>query len=124
MTSSISENKFNNVFCLVVVSIILSSCSTTGYQTARHNGKLYYIPERCKTYNYNFYSDTIYCRDKGTLTGQTVEPVSEQQAQAYRDQEQKNKEAWAEINQSIKNSTPKTTNCYRTYGGGMNCTTY
>jgi len=41
---------------VVVFTIILGSifggCASTGYITAPHNGKLYYVPKNCGHYKY------------------------------------------------------------------------
>lgn len=113
---------------IIIVFTGLTACSTVGYQTARHNGKLYYIPENCEQYSYSFNdSDRIQCVHNGIPTGQVLLPADPAQVDAYLRQEQENRKAWDEINQNLQKMGPKTTNtnCYNV-GSMLSCnsTTY
>lgn len=104
--------------------LILTGCSTVGYQTAGHNGKTYYIPAQCEKYSYSYADpDTLYCYHKGIATGQIVTPADSQQVENYYRQQEANRQAWADVNESLKKLAPKTTNtnCYN-YGYAVNCT--
>lgn len=109
--------------------IVLTGCaSTTGLKTAGHNGKLYYIPPQCETYNfYNEDPDTLHCMHQGNYTGRTLQPADEQQVRHHIYQQEMNRRAAESINQNMKNMMPKTTNtnCYN-IGSMLNCqsTTY
>lgn len=109
---------------LLLGLLFLTGCSTVGYQTALHNGKVYYIPPQCSKYSYSYSDpDTIHCVHNGVLTGQTLTPADSQQVESYRLQQQANRQAWADLNESLRQSTPKTTNCYN-FGYTVSCTTY
>ncbi|MER8280485.1 hypothetical protein [Acinetobacter baumannii] len=60
-------------------------------------------------------------------TGQVVTPADSAQIESYQMQQQANKQAWNDINESLQKMAPKTTNtnCY-SYGYAVNCssTTY
>ena len=114
-----------HVFTLL---LLLTGCSTVGYQTAPHNGKIYYIPPQCKQYSYSYSDpDTLYCLHNGVSTGQIVTPADSSQIESYRIQQENNRQALNDLNESLRNMTPKTTNtnCYN-YGYAVNCnsTTY
>ena len=115
-------------YLLLVNLIILTGCSTVGYGTARHNGKLYYFPPNCKQFSYSYSdTDTLYCQHNGMATGQVITPADSAQIEAYQMQQQANKQAWNDLNESLQKMAPKTTNtnCYN-YGYAVNCssTTY
>lgn len=117
-----------NIILFSLILFGLAACATTGYQTAAHNGKLYYIPSNCKKYSYQYSdTDTLYCYDNGAPTGVILTPADSEQIEAYRLQQEANRKAWDDINESLKNLGPKTTttNCYN-YGYAVNCssTTY
>ena len=50
-------------------------------------------------------------------------PADSQQVENYYIQREANRKAWADLNESLKNLAPKTTNtnCYN-YGYAVNCT--
>jgi hypothetical protein len=111
-------------YYLLASLLILTGCSSVGYQTASHNGKLYYIPPQCEKYSYSYSDpDTLYCYHKGVATGGVITPADSDQIENYRIQQEANRQALANLNESLKNSTPKTTNtnCYN-YGYAVNCT--
>ncbi len=123
---------------LVLVSILffgcaLTSCTSTGYAVADHNGKTYYIPKNCKKYDYTYDDpDTIYCHYKGKRTGQYLRPANPSDVYAH---QQRQAAGWASVNESLKNlnenlqqqnqqNRPRSTNCMNLGFGQVSCTTY
>lgn len=103
-------------FSTLLISIIVSGCSTTGFSTADHNGLMYYFPENCSKYYYSYSNpNELHCLHNGELTGQSIYPASQEQISNYRSQQD-------ELDRILK-GLPKTTytNCYKIYGGS-NCT--
>lgn len=107
----------------LLIPLVLNACSSTGYHTANHNGKMYYFPPKCSKYTYsNNDRDTLYCYDKGVHTGAFITPATQAELQSYYTQQDANQKAWTELNQTLKNSAPKTTytNCFNS-GYNINC---
>ena len=117
--------KNNILICLFIVGFGLSGCTTKGFGTAGHNGKLYYFPVNCGDYSYSYTNpDELYCINNGVNTGQRLKPADNQQIQSFRYQQQKNKNDWNELNKAIKSMTPKrtNTNCYSFDSYSIDCT--
>jgi hypothetical protein len=114
-----------NILLILPIIFTVVACSTTGYQTAPHNGKVYYIPPNCPKYQYKLNDpDTLYCFDKqGNQTSGILTPASNEQVQLHLMQQEANRRAWEDINNTIKQATPKTTNCYN-IAGMLSCSTY
>ena len=115
-------------YLLLISLLVLTGCTSVGYGTANHNGKVYYFPPNCETFKFAKEDpDSLYCHHKGQYTGQIITPADRSQIEAYRIQQEANRRAWDDFNQSLKEMSPKTTNtnCYN-YGYMVNCssTTY
>lgn len=111
------------------ISLFLASCSSTGYKIAPHNGKYYYIPEKCEQYRHdNLGSDEIKCVHKGQLTGQSLWPANRDDVAAYQKSESEAiNDALRNLNESSRRrqeNRPKTTNCMNLGYGQISCTTY
>jgi len=119
-------------FALVVtifIGTMFHGCSSTGYNTANHNGKLYYFPENCSHFRYSYANpDELYCiGSDGEETGRILEPADSEQVQNYRYQQEQNQKAWDGLNHSLEKMNenlqkqneammPKTYNVYHHYG--------
>lgn len=115
---------------LLVLSfqILLIGCTTHGFGTAGHNGKLYYFPEGCETYAYSYQvPDALHCKHNGNLTGQILQPADAQQRANHKYQNERSQQSYKNLRETLKDMTPKTTHtrCYN-YGVTIDCnsTTY
>jgi len=111
-------------YLILLVGIIVSGCSSTGFKTANHNGLMYYFPKNCSQYKYSYSEpNELHCFHGGQITGQIIHPASQEQISNHRYQEAQKEKAWDDINRSLEKMAPKTTNtnCYNTFGG-INCT--
>ncbi len=91
------------IVCSVVLSFFLSGCATSGFGTARHNGKLYYFPENCSQFRYSYSNpDELHCvGDNGQLTGVVLHPADAQQMANYKYQKEQEQKAWDSLNHSL-----------------------
>lgn len=88
---------------LSLIAIIFSGCSSRGYVTANHNGKMYWNPGNCNQYRYyNSNPDNLHCMKDGVETGQILTPASSSQIQAYYQKQQADQQAWDSLNRSIQ----------------------
>ena len=123
------KNLSNTLVFAIFIGIIFQGCSSTGYNTANHNGKLYYFPENCSHFRYSYANpDELHCiGSDGELTGQVIEPADSEQVQNYRYQQEENQKAWDSLNRSLEKTNenlrkqneammPKTYNVYHHYG--------
>ncbi len=111
-------------YLFLLVSIIVSGCSSTGFGTADHNGLMYYFPENCSQYQYSYSEpNKLLCFQDGALTGQIILPASQEQISNYRYEQAQDQKELDDIYRSLKEMTPKRTNtdCSNTIGG-VNCT--
>ena len=86
-----------------ILSFILSGCASTGYNTANHNGKLYYFPENCSHFRYSYSNpDELHCvGNDGKLTGRVLHPADAQQVANYKYQKEQEQKAWDSLNHSL-----------------------
>lgn len=122
---------FKKLVCIgaIALSSILTACSTTGYQTASHNGKYYWIPENCEQFNYNQYdTDTVYCIHKGVPTGVSLTPANPDDVYLYNQQQAQNAAAFNQSLESLRKSSNSNrtarTNCMNLGYGQISCVTY
>lgn len=102
---------------ILLASIIMSGCSSTGMGTARHNGLMYYFPDKCSQYEYSYSEpNDLHCVHDGELTGQTIYLASQDQISNHRYQQAQEQKAWDDLNRSLKETadsirrnTPKST---------------
>lgn len=92
------------LFLFGLVILLFSGCASSGFNTANHNGKLYFFPKNCSHFRYSYKNpDELHCvGDNGQLTGRVLYPADKEQVQNYRYQEKKNKEGWDSLNNSIE----------------------
>jgi hypothetical protein len=94
---------------LALVTIFIGGCASTAIPNFI-NGKYYMGGDSvCSRYRILSESRIMCLSDDGTENGYR-DAMTDQQLQMYQMNKQQNKTT--------------NTNCYRTYGGGMNCTTY
>ena len=92
--------------------VILAGCASA--MPNFHNGKYYMAGDSSCQQARQYTEDKIMCIDgNGKETGWR-EAMTDQQLQMWQHNQQMEQQQ----------NTVKNTNCYRTYGGGMNCTTY
>jgi len=110
------EDKKMNVVNLLRGGVILLALGIAGCTAKPNfiNGKYYMGGDsNCKRYKVLSESRIMCLTSDGEETGYR-DAMTDQQLQMYQHNQQMN---------SQQNKTTNT-NCYRTYGGGMNCTTY
>lgn len=96
------------ILTLALVTILLGGCASAMPNFV--NGKYYMGGDsNCSRYRILSESQIMCINEDGKDTGYR-NAMTDQQLQMYQMQQQQNKTT--------------NTNCYRTYGGGMNCTTY
>lgn len=92
-----------HLLLLIGIIFILNGCSSRGYFTAQHNGKMYWNPGTCDRYQYYYNdSDKLHCLKEGTKTGQILFPASAQQVQNYYAKQQLEQQALNNLNRSIQ----------------------
>jgi len=92
-----------SILIVSTTSILFNGCSTTGYITANHNGKMYYVPPNCERYKYyNSDVDKLYCYHNGQATGRILTPASYGQVQNHLYQERTNQEAYDSLNRNLQ----------------------
>lgn len=93
---------------LTIICLIFAGCATSGYMTAKHNGKMYWVPENCEKYQYyNSDPDILYCFHNDTRTGTIMKPADSTQVQNYYAKQQ------AESASLKNNSYRQTVKCKR-----------
>jgi len=124
--------KASNIIITMIFAIGLSfalhGCASTGYNTANHNGKLYYFPNNCSQFRYSYSNpDELHCvGDNGQLTGRVLHPADAQQVANYKYQREQNQKGWDSLNRSLEKTNenlrkqneammPKTYNLYHHY---------
>ncbi|TSA40448.1 MAG: hypothetical protein D4R63_06140 [Methylococcaceae bacterium] len=96
------------ILTLALVIIFLGGCASA--MPNFYNGHYYMAGGKgCSNWR-PLSGDRMMCQDDERNDTWAISPMTDQQLQMYRH------------NQQINKTT--NTNCYRTYGGGMNCTTY
>ena len=97
------------IYLLMVISLslVFNGCTSTGFRTAEHNGKLYYFPKNCNKYKfYNRNVDKLYCKNKkGKITGRILYPADKQQIANYKYEQKRNREGWKSFADSLNKIT-------------------
>lgn len=107
-------------FLILSSFVILVGCSSTGFRTSPHNGKLYYVPPNCTQYQQDSYdSDILHCAVNGVLTGETISPADSQQMEGYKIQQQQMKDLNESLSNLNKSLAPKPV-CYN-FGYMVTC---
>jgi hypothetical protein len=84
---------------IILLSIVISACSSTGMNTARHNGLMYYFPDNCSQFKYsNSEPDRLHCVHDGKLTGITLYPATQGQISNHRYQQDQKQQSWDDLN--------------------------
>lgn len=95
------------IFSFFLISVLFSGCATSGFGTAKHNGKMYYFPENCRQYRYSYSDpDTLKCVNDGVETGQVIRPADSEQLAAYQQKRQNERDvsnALEQFNQNMQN---------------------
>lgn len=108
----IKNTRIYGSFGLLVVTVI-SGCSTSGMMRAQHNGKQYWNPGNCESFNYNYSDpDTLYCLTDGVRNGQVLRPASQQQIDNYYREQELSQNNSANSLSSYSGSSSNTVNCY------------
>jgi hypothetical protein len=97
------KNLFLSLAVTTALSIWFTGCSSTGYITAKHNGKMYYVPPNCERFQYfNRNVDELHCYHNGQKTGRILTPASNSQVQNHLYQERTNQQAYDLLNKNLK----------------------
>lgn len=99
-------------FLLVIIAISLTGCASA--MPNFYDGHYYMVGDSNCVDGRPLSNNRIMCIDSSGKETGWREAMTDQQLQMYNNERQ-------QLIQTIKTTN---TNCYRTYGGGMNCTTY
>jgi hypothetical protein len=104
---------------LALVSFFLGGCAGSAMPNF-YNGYYYMAGGKgCSNWR-SLSGNRMMCQDDERKDTWAISPMTDQQLQMYRHNQQM--EQQQQQQQQRKKTT--NTNCYRTYGGGMNCRTY